>query len=298
MASCLFVNHREKQCGVYQFGYSTYKNISDIATYIEANSQLDVNIYSPEHRIILFNYYPSTMPFVTQAFLSKLRQSHKIGAIFHEVPITGFDFYVHIDPTIGEHDNHYTVGRPLLEYSGEYPKNDVVTFGSFGFGFGNKGWKLFIEKVQESYDEAIINLRIPSATFGDSNGFNAKAIGEACKKFIYKSGIQLNLSYDFLDQDALLTFLAGNDMNVFLYDNEPGRGLASVTDFALSVRRPVAITDTNRFNHLRGEKSICIEHNTLSSILELGTEPLEKFYAQFSKENLVRDYEKIFKKVQ
>lgn len=298
----LFINHRVKECGVYQFGLNVYNIIKNSKllniTYIEANSQLDVNLYKDGRNILLFNYYPSTMPWVNHNFLRQLkRERYKLVSIFHEVPITGFDYYIHPDPTFENHDNHFKTTRPLLNYSGEYPKNDKINIGSFGFGFTNKGWDRIISLVNDEFDEATINFQMSFAHFGDKDGKTSRLMADYCRKIPIKSGIDLNISHKFLNQDKVLNFLAGNDINIFLYDEMYGRGISSVIDLALSVKRPIALSKSYMFRHLFSEPNIFVENTSLKSILDSGTKPLEKFYDEFSNDNLIKDYEEICKHI-
>ena len=46
----------------------------------------------------------------------------------------------------------------------------------FGFAMNGKGFTNIIEKIQEEFDEADINLNISYAKFGDENGDNARRI--------------------------------------------------------------------------------------------------------------------------
>jgi len=304
MKTVLFLNHKEQSCGVYQYGYHTSQIITKSKKYNIKYAEVDkeeeywhfINTLSPE--VVIYNYFPVTMPWMSHLILDSNRDKFKQIAIFHEVPITGFDYYIHIDPTVIEEGINFSVGRPLIDFETEYIDNIVPIIGSFGFGFENKGYWDLIRLVNQEFDSAIINLHIPFATYGDKNGASALSTAERCRNIDIKLGIQLNITHHFMPTEKLLEFLAGNTLNAFLYTESYGRGPASVIDFALSVRRPIAITKTTRFCHLQNIKpSIYVEESSLTDIIKNGTKPLEKFYEMWSNENLIKDYEDILDKI-
>lgn len=304
MKTVLFLNHKEKSCGVYQYGYRTSEIITKSKKHNIKYAEIDneeeywyfINTFSPV--AVIYNYYPSTMPWLNPGILHSNRDKFKQVAIFHEVPITLFDYYIYADPTMPESGYNFSVGRPLIDFETEYKDNDILTIGSFGFGFGNKGYWNLVRLVNQEFDSAIINLHISFATFGDKDGKSALSIADYCRNIDIKSSIQLNITHHFMSTEELLKFLAGNTLNAFLYDESYGRGPASTIDYALSVKRPIAITKSHQFRHIRDTKpSICIEDTNLKTIIENETKPLEKFYKIWSSENLIRDYENILDRI-
>ena len=67
---------------------------------------------------------------------------------------------------------------------------------------------------------------------------------------------------DFVNENDLLIFLQSNTMNIFLYDNLHGRGISSTIDYALSVRRPLGISDSFMFRHIYSDE-ICLYKNSI-----------------------------------
>ncbi len=101
-------------------------------------------------------------------------------------------------------------------------------------------------------------------------------------------------NHDFLTVDQVLNFLAQNTINAFFYEENTGRGLSSVIDLALAVQRPVAITKSTMFRHLRSTlPSICIEDLSLKEIIHNGFAPLHHYCQEWNEANLVWDYERI-----
>jgi SAM-dependent methyltransferase len=307
----VFVSHKKRQCGVYQFGRSiadalqastrytfVYVECNDAAAYVEA-----VKRAAPS--AVIYNYHRGTMPWLNARDVRRFRVPH-VG-IIHEVTQkvadgandSLFDFYIAPDPTLVLRNSAvYKTGRLVPAYTNRLPMPSTVTIGSFGFGLQGKGFERLIETVQEQFNDAVVRLHIPYADFGDADGAGAREIASRCQGLIKKDGIQLELSHHFMPRNELMDFLAGNSLNAFFYQEQQGRGIASVTDYALAVDRPVAITRTTMFRHLWGVRpSICIEDSPLSEILERGPAPLRRYARDWCSENLVWDYERIMDSV-
>ena len=330
----LFVSHKRAQCGVYEFG----KNITNVLQHskhyqfirVECSSlaELQTAITEISPVGIIYNYYPSIMPWVTTKIGPKIYRnnvasiqmpqigiiheitqhtadtatSYKKNILFcneHQLSYSLFDYYIAPDPTLKlRNPLVYKTGRLIPSYQNNFSVPSKPVIGSFGFGTPKKGFENIVELVQQEFDEAVIKFNIPAAAFGDKNGVNARAIGETCNSLITKHGIQLIVTHDFLDNKTILDFLANNTVNIFLYDDKGSRGLSSTIDSAMAVKRPVAVSDCLMFRHvLDVEPSICIKKNNLKSIIKNGFEPLEKHYNEWSAENLLWEYERILNSV-
>lgn len=57
-----------------------------------------------------------------------------------------------------------------------------------------------------------------------------------------------------MSNDEILDFLNKNTVNIFLYDNMPGRGLSSTIDYAVSVDTPLIVNNSNMFRHLLSDR--------------------------------------------
>jgi len=302
----LFVNHNTKNCGVYQFGFNTFNILKKSKKYnfslaeVNNNHEL-ISILStlPNLSAIIYNYYPGTMAWLDDSLVEIRRSLVKQFVIKHETGTpNGFDGWIHIDPTFQEFESNYTTLRPIPFYSGDYEQNKILNFGSFGFGFGNKGFPEIVKLINSSFDVAEINFLIPFAAFGDSTGINARSIEQTCRQIPLKESITLNIYHDFRDTDKLLEFLASNDLNIFMYDYAYGRGISSVIDYALAVKRPIALTKSWQFRHLfNTTPSIFLEDLDINSILKNGIKPLETYYEQYSHANFIKSYERILDRV-
>ncbi|MGB2704410.1 MAG: hypothetical protein WBC81_12135, partial [Chitinophagaceae bacterium] len=215
-----------------------------------------------------------------------------------------FDFYIAADPTLLlKNPLVFKTGRLIPSYNKDKTEPPITTIGSFGFATPKKGFERLVQKVQEEFDEAVIRLNMPSADFGDANGENAKFIAANCKSLITKPGIKLEISHHFMHEDEVLDFLAGNSMNIFMYEDTVGRGISSAVDNAMAVKKPIGVSRCQMFRHiLQAMPSICVEDNSLKNILNNGFSPLEKISKNWDAENLRWEYERIldsvFQKVQ
>lgn len=329
MKTILFVTHRQKHCGVYEFGKNVFNAISHSAklAFIKAEcdslDELREAIHAHNPDVIIYNYHPSVMPWlcirtskgIYRNNIADINIPH-VG-IIHEVTqevadaATGyrntwilggmhkklnslFDFYIAPDPTLLlKNPLVFKTGRLVPEYTA-VPAPSVFTVGSFGFATPKKGFERIVQKVQEEFDHAVIRINMPSADFGDADGTRAWAIAEKCRKLVYKKGIQLQITHDFFDDNRLLDFLAGNSMNVFMYEDTGGRGISSTPDYALAVKRPLAVTRCPMFRHiLSARPSVCVDESPLKTIFNNGFAPLQKFARYWDKAHLVWDYERI-----
>ena len=303
----VFVNHKKTQCGVYEFGRNIGAALKKSAysfLYYEcdSNEELQAVLSKEKPRLIIYNYHPSTLSWLNADVTRKIKcpQIGMIHEVTQEIADTAnndlFNFHLAHDPTLLlKNPSVFKAGRLIPPYKNEFPISPIPIIGSFGFGTGGKGFDKIIELVQKEYDEAIIRFNIPFAAFGDADGKNARLIAENCRRALVKPNIKLEVSHEFLEQRQLLDFIARNTVNLFLYEQqEIPRGISSVIDLALAVRRPVAVSFNTMFRHILDAKpSVCVENNSLSNIIENGVAPLERYYGEWSEEMLCWDYQRI-----
>jgi hypothetical protein len=115
---------------------------------------------------------------------------------------------------------------------------------------------------------------------------------------VKKKNIRLEISTEFLTHEGILEFLSANTLNAFLYDDLGYRGVSSVIDYALAVRRPICITKSAMFRHIYDtEPSICLEETTLQEVIKNGIKPLEQFYEIWSEDAFLSRFEQILEEV-
>ena len=274
----LFVSHKEKHCGVHDFGISIAEALkkSEKYSFVYAECSSPQEFWQLAEAVtpaaIIYNYYPSTLPWLNREVIRKFNVPH-LG-IMHEVSREAadsadnhlFDFHIAPDPTLVTNNPIvFKTGRLIPTYTNSFPVPTITTIGSFGFATAGKGFERLMIAVQEEFDEAIIRLHIPFGDFADSNAENMVKL---CRKLLVKRGIRLITNHEFLSKTQLLDFLAQNTLNAFFYEHGNGRGISSVVENALAVRRPMAITRSNMFRHVLSDNpftattSICIEPAT------------------------------------
>src|SRR6266446_8199877 len=310
----LFVSHKKAQCGVYEFGINITNILRHSKHYrfipVECSSLGELNAAIAEHApaAIIYNYHQAVMPWVATRigrglYRNNIASIHipQIG-IIHEITqhvadtatnyknkiLFGvssianvlFDFYIAPDPTLLLlNPLVYKTGRLIPSYQNNFPLPSKPVIGSFGFGTPKKGFEKIVQLVQQEFDQATIRLNIPSADFGDKSGDSARTIAARCKALVTKPGIDLNVTHDFFDGESTLDFLARNTINIFLYEDESGRGVSSTLDMAMAVQRPIAVSDSMMFRHvLDVAPSISVTKSNLKTIIHNGFAPLQDHY--------------------
>jgi hypothetical protein len=245
------------------------------------------------------------MPWLNRDTIQK--EVMNIG-IPHESPEYLFDIVVDIDPTAPESATRFSIPRPIYEnvdalletYTPspniksfiEYSQPGVPVFGSFGFGFLNKGFYRLVQLIDATYDAAIIKLIIPSAHFDPNRDHTTNTMRQICENLPRKASIQLMITHEFVSNEDLLLFLKSNTANLFLYDKLEGRGISSALDYALSVNTPLAISDSHMFRHLYSD-DICVYKRPLIHCIHDSRQHCDSFLQIYSHDALIEKMDKI-----
>lgn len=308
----LVISHKETQCGIHQYGINIVAALNKSTRYsfehafCSSPEELHRAILETTPAVIIYNYYALTMPWLT----SKITRRYPMPCLgfMHEVTqkeadnatTEMFDYHLCPDPTVISRNPCIIPTKRLIpHFLSMQPEPIIPTFGSFGFGFGDKGFHELVVRIQEEYDQAIIRLHMPFNDIVDPEGKDhAFSTADHCRVAIEKPGIQLHITHHFMGKKQLLEFLASNTINCFFYDTAKKRGISSVIEHALAVERPIAITRCGMFRHvLNASPSICIEDNSLQQIIANGIAPLVPFYNEWSEASFVMDYDMILEQV-
>ena len=303
----LFLNHKAQSCGVYQYGLrvSNILKKSNKNTYIY--SEID-NYYSyvncltiHNYDIIIYNYHNATMPWLNS---NNIQKTVKNVAIPHESSYDFFDYIFSINPDEIEINNIYNIPRPIYENVEDVCSTykikdnsienfinynegpDVPIFGSFGFGFQNKGFDKIIDVINENYTKAIIKLVITLAHFDPDNNANYNIISNLCKLKNVNSNIKLLICNLFFTNEEILLFLHSNTANIFLYDPLIERGISSVIDYAISVNKPFVISDSHMFRHIYSD-SICVYKTNIKDAIINSKYNTLHLIDKYSNQNLI-----------
>ena len=263
-----------------------------------------------DYSTIIYNYHFMTMAWLNHNTIQKKIKNIGLQHDLDEYDM--FDIRIRLDITLQEEPNKYNIIRPIFEnveniltnYKSinnnfsdfiNYNKEGVPIIGSFGFGSQHKGFDKVVEIINEQYDNAIIKLLIPSAEFGPryEQIFN---LIHYVKTKITKPGIELITFHEFVTNEDILLFLSLSSINLFLYDTSSNdfskAGLSSVIDYAISVKKPFGISNSNMFRHIYSD-DICVYKKTVKEIINLGSIFCEKYLCLFSNEKLINKIEQI-----
>lgn len=303
MSIALFVNHREKSCGVQQFGSRLFapalKSQKHNCFYIDIEHEHEFHHWCAQLQpnIVVYNYYNnSTMPWLTANKIAGQRGQFKQLSVFHEVDIwnMGFDGLIHQDPT-NEDTRYINISRPIPDYTPIKWECEIPVISSFGFGLGGKGFTRIIDWVKRDFNKAFIRLNIPFAAFGDAQGIGAGNWARSCQEHLTDSpGIKLKVTHTMMDENDLLDWLAMSTLNCFLYDENYGRGISGTLDYALAAGKPIAITKSWQFKHWwLLDESCLVDNRSLCDIITQGTQNLEFFKQKWGSKAVLADWDAI-----
>lgn len=300
----LFVNHKIKKCGVYQYGIRLFdilkksENINWVFLEMDCYAEYINEIQSAKYDLIFYNYHPMIMRWLNPFNIQ--RRVKNIGLQHDLVENDIFDVTLRLDCTLKERPNRFNIQRPIFEDVDKLLENytpnskdfaefldigkgkNTPIFGSFGFGFKRKNFDHIVKYVCNNCDEAIIKFVMPNA---DTQPFDEQIIGE-CIQELKKPNIKLLIYRDFVDELDIVKFLQTTTMNIFMYDTHESAGVSSVIDYALSVKTPIAITDSSWFRHIYSEE-IDVGVKDINHIFKYSHAVCDKYRDAFSNKNLI-----------
>ena len=313
MINILLINHNlSKYCGIYAHGVRMANILKNSQKYnfiyCECNSLDDltekITKFVPD--VIIYNYTEGLLPWAKNIKLKYPNIKH-LG-LCHDViqqeidsgyKIEGFDYRIALDPTLRTNANWFTSVRPLFGYTrNEFKKNELPTIGSFGFYFPHKNFAQLISVVKQQYDTAIINLHITKAHFSSEdvkNEFDRFKIW--AKKFLESTNIQLTITSEFISDKEQINFLAKNDVNIFLYSQNFGSGPSSAIDYAVAAGKPVMLSKSYQFNHVKNRLPSIMNHS-IQNVIDAGNDAVLQLQNEWSEDNFLKDYERIINEVQ
>ena len=302
----LFLNSKVKNCGVYQYGLRLFDILKKTQNYnydyyeIESLEEYK-NIITDSVKIIIYNYHISTMPWLNMYTIEK---NVKNISISHESDFSFFDLNLDINPNginplprpiyenVDKMLSNYISSTETIKEFINYSEKDIPIFGSFGFGFINKGFDKIISKVNEQYDKAIIKFVIPDAFFDPNKEYTVNNMVNICKNISVKEGIKIMFNNEFFTTDDLLYFLRSNTMNIFMYDQMYGRGISSVIDYALSVKKPLGISNSYMFRHIYSDQ-ICLYKTSIKECINNSVNYCSSFLEKYSHKNTIETFKNI-----
>jgi hypothetical protein len=313
-----FINHKIKECSIYQYGKRIFNILKKSNTqeyfYIEIDNceEYKLLLSNNNFNIIIYNYNKITLFWLTKYTINN---NIKNFALIHDETIPDFfNIIININsiprPIFENIENiiyHYNSSKSnnnittLHNYENKnfiekYTENEpnVPIFGSFGFGYKYKGFDKIIRYVNNQYNEAIIKLIIFDSYFNQDKPLLNKIIND-CLNMKCKKGIKLMICCDFFTDEELLLFLKSNTMNLFLYDFIDNRSLSNCIDYAVSAKKPIGISISNKFNHIYSD-DICLYKHNIEYCKKKSNEICETFLINNSNENLIVYFDNIINK--
>ncbi|HEX8637093.1 MAG TPA: FkbM family methyltransferase [Pyrinomonadaceae bacterium] len=299
----LFINCIEAQDSIFESGKMVFGCLVNSDLY-----SLDYIEITPENRTVssdydfyFFNYHPVTMSWLETKSLKQTLPGVKFTMVLEVSPNDPFvycspehfDGYCVLDPTLNiDVKNAYAFPRPLEVYDENiaYEPEDIPVIGSFGFATEGKGFEHVIDAVNREFDEAVVRINIPFATYADESRNYADRLAQMCRDKA-KNGIEVVVTHDFMSKSELIKWCGENTLNCFLYDrNMPG--LAATTDQAISSGRPLSISKNNTFRHI--QKYIKpFPYQTLKEAIKNTPRNVEEIQREWAPENFRKRFEAV-----
>jgi hypothetical protein len=186
-------------------------------------------------------------------------------------------------------DNVTPLPRPVVYYPDlQYsPPSGRIKIGSFGLGFRNKNYPKIVELVNKQFSDMVVDLNF-HMSYTNMSYAETNKIAQTCRELAMPN-VMLNITFDYLKTSYdIAKFLNGNDLNVFAYEDEPHLKVTSSSlDHALSARKPIALSRSSYFSHMKHVPGIWLEDRSLRDILNDGIAPLESVYNIHSREAML-----------
>lgn len=318
MRKIAIVTNSATQCGIHQYGRAVHRVLSESGRFeykftptiheFRESDKIDKRIWTRwlvnmDCDAILYNHCHSTMNWLDEEVVAHVTCSGKPQFLItgHDIfsTIPGIAHHFVTNPLFENTATHSALLRPLLlDHDLQYqPPGETIKVGTFGLAYTSKNLPLLVRYVNESFPstqkiELNIHATVGKYVLGSQQHID-RAI-KTCSAFA-ADNVTVKFTTEFVESfNDVMTMLHNNDINVFLYSDEPNRfAVSSALDLALSARKPVAISDSSMFAHARHVRDIVVDtmelqystgkrFNWLPDILKLGMAPLEQFYVDWA----------------
>ena len=290
MAKVLILNSKSEICGVHQYGLTVYDILkkSNKHVYHVSSDKNEIN----NHDIIIFNYHEKFFDWLNDEYIEYINKPCLAIGGHDCIPnFKNIKYILNCDSTSELTHRNIPLPRPVKKII-PHQNPERVTIGSIGFSYSSKNFDKIYSIVSQYYDDALIRIHVPQHPQGESLEHIIEKI-RLNYNAISSKNIGIEVSYDFLSDDDLISFLSSNTANIFLLPRMSGRGLSSSIDKALSARKPIAISDSEMYRHINMEDKFLLSKNTLPQIISYGTDHLKPFLETYSEENMIEIFDKI-----
>lgn len=299
--NCLFVNPVNPTCGVHAYGKRLYECLAPSTrmrwTYAEPPTEgaLRALTRMPTPDAVIYNWQGGIGGFLAGAPFAWLKCPQIL--VYHDLDVneSKWSAILFSDPGMSSRGKWHSIGRPLGRIL-ERTLNPTLGLPVIGVhGFMGAWAPLVVERVLQEFPEAIVELHLPFATYGDADGRHARASAQRCQEMTQGTNVAVNVNHEFMDEDLLLDWLNVSDINCYFRPKEMHwRGVSSATDLAIASGVPLAINKSSAFRHLHNlSPSICIEDLSLKKILENGVTPLKPLYSRWAPDVIREQVERV-----
>jgi len=295
----IFYNSTKSNCSIYESGLMCYQALSRSNKYklIYTEKQCIDEIFD----FSIVNWHHAVNNWINQVNIKSLSKINFsiVTEVSHDqsnpMPLTikCFDNYILLDPTYKDNGNIYGFSRPLEVFNDvkKYEENKYPIIGSFGMPTPGKNFESIINQVQKEFDEALIRINIPYATYVPQQQFFVNQIIQNCNQLIYKDKIKIIFSKDYMSKQDLINWCASNTINIFLYQRNQ-TGLSATTDQAISSGRPLLVSECDTFRHIH--KYIKpFPQLTIKQAIETSGSAVSKMLKDWHPDNFMKKFESI-----
>lgn len=288
------VNSPSKICGVQNFGLRTFNFLKELGHH--SYTYTDSSLPAEKPDAIIFNWHIATMSSLKAENVQSL-QGHgiKVGIIPHNENHPNpevFDFILHDNCDFADNDREIGLPRVIMPFE---PKSAPIpkSVGTFGFAFSHKNWEGLAQKIDKEYGKEGI-LRIKATPYPGYEWYH-KLVIDWIKD---NTSIQLDINEEFATNEQVIEWLSLSEINAFPYIQHPdSKGQTTVIDFALASKRPLCISDSALFNHIRHIPKISFNDNSFREVIDDGIDKFKSFYDEWTKEKLVEKVENLLDRI-
>lgn len=243
---------------------------------------------------IIYNWYPGRDNWLFEDLMRLVGKPQFVIGGHHHMPefaTPKHQWSVFID---AEHTDRVTpLPRPIVTYPDLVyaPPTGRIKIGSFGLGSKIKNYPKLVEMVNTQFNDVVVDLNL-HMSYTPQSVAETNSEAQKCRDVVMPN-VNLNLTFNYLKTSYdVAKFLNGNDLNVFIYDDEPHLKVTSSSlDHALSARKPIALSRSSYFSHMHHVPGIWVEERGLRDIMNDGIAPLEPVYQQHSVEHFLESVE-------
>ena len=292
--------HNRKRSGIHGYALCVYEMLKGSKQYEyefvecpldprDSDQRVHDWFASLPHDAFIYNWYPGDTSWLNDELIADLKRPQFVIAGHNHDSHFANSLHNWSCVTVAETTNRITpLPRPIIPCDDIVyaPPGERIKIGSFGFGFDHKNFPGIVKMVNEQFKDVVVELNL-QITFGSGLDCIRETNFEAQKcRLLAEPNVELNISHKFIDdQRSLIRWLNQNDLNIFLYDDQPHlMAISSCLDFALAAKKPIALSRSSLFRHVNHIPGIWVDETPLKEIIANGIAPLQPLYDAWTPE--------------